>query len=304
MKSFATLLSLTMIAGSAQAAVFTNSVSADSFVRAAAPTLNYGGAGALSVSGANSVNGSGVSNGAFDSFIRFNTAAMVASFNTLFGANNWAIDGARLRVTELGAPANALFNRGQGAFEIRWIANDNWTEGSGNPNAPTTIGINYNEEPTLLNSGTDASLGTFTNAGADVTLSFPLALPEVFTSDMKAGGEIGLFLTAVDAGIGFTFDSRSFGTVASRPFLEISAVPQPGIAGISLSGADVVLAATNGAAGGTYYVLSTTNLALPLNQWCPVATNILSADGGFSITVTNAANANAPLQQFFIIQTQ
>lgn len=304
MKLFITVLSFVAIAGSIRAAVFTNSVSADSFVRADAPTLNYGGAGALYVSGASSVNASGVTNGVFDSFIRFNTAAMVTNFNLLFGSNNWAVSGAILRVTELGAPANTLFNRGVGAFEVRWIANDNWTEGAGNPNNPTTTGIAYNDEPTLLNVATDASLGTFTNAGADVTLSFPLSLPVAFTSDLMAGQEVGLFLTAIDSGIGFTMDSRSFGTVASRPLLVISAVPRPGIITINLAGTDVVLSATNGATGGTYHVLSTTNVALPLSQWTPVATNVLNASGNFSITVTNAVTADGPSQQFFILQTQ
>ena len=40
-----------------RAAVFTNSVSVDAFVRATAATMNYGGAGALSVSGTNTANG-------------------------------------------------------------------------------------------------------------------------------------------------------------------------------------------------------------------------------------------------------
>lgn len=304
MKCCLTIVSLAILADSAGAAVFTNSVSVDSFVRAAAPTLNYGGAGALSVSGSGSANGSGVTNGVFDSFFRFNTVEMVTSFNSLFGPNNWVINGVKLRVTELGAAANPIFNRGIGAFEIRWIANDNWTEGAGTPNGPATTGINYNDEPALLNSGTDVSLGAFTNAGVDAAQSFPLALSTAFVNDLRAGGEVGFYLTALDAGIGFTFDSRSFGTVSARPFLEISTVPTLGIAAINLTGTDVVLAGTNAAAGGAYYVLSSTNVALPLNEWAPVATNVPVANGDFTITVLNAANTNGPARQFFIIQTQ
>jgi hypothetical protein len=263
--------------------------------------LNYGSAGSLAVSGPNAVNGSGVANGVFDSFIRFNTAAMVASFNTLYGANNWVIDGANLRVFETGAPANSLFNRGVGAFEIRWIANDAWTEGTGTPVTPTTNGISYNNEAALLNSGTDVSLGIFTNAGIDRTLNFPLALAPALVNDLRAGGEVGFYLTAVDPGIGFTMDSRNFVTNSLRPVLELSAVPRPGIVGIQLSGTDVLLTATNGAAGTAYYVLASTNLTLPLNQWLSVATNVLSASGNFSFTLTNAASAEAPARQYFIL---
>jgi hypothetical protein len=305
MKFSLILWSSIIMAGSTRAAFFTNSPDADAFVRAAATNSNYGAAGALSVSGANATNSSGVIvNGAFDSFIRFNTAAMATNFNAVFGANNWAVSGARLVVTEIGAPPQTIFNRGKGAFEIRWIANTNWIEGTGTPMIPTTDGIVYTNETTLLNSNTDASLGVFTNAGVNAVDSFKLVLPAVFTGSLAAGGEVDLFLTAADLTIGFTMDSQNFGTASARPFLIISAVPQPGISAVNLSGTNVVLAATNGVAGGTYYVLSSTNLALPLAQWTPVATNVPAGNGNFGITVTNAASAGAPAQHFFILQTQ
>jgi hypothetical protein len=243
-------------------------------------------------------------NGVSDSFIRFNTAAMVANFNSAFGPDNWAISSAMLLVTEVGAPLNGIFNRGQGAFEIRWIAATNWIEGTGTPSLPTTDGISYNDEAALLNAGTDASLGVFTNAGANATSSFQLALPSVFVNDLSAGGEVDFYLTAADPNIGFTMNSQNFTTASARPFLMISAVSIPGITTISLSATNLVLTATNGVAGGTYYVLTSTNVTLPLNQWAPVATNVLTGDGAFTITATNAANGNAPSQQFFILQTQ
>ena len=46
-----------------------------------------------------------------------------------------------------------------------------------------------------------------------------------------------------------------------------------------------------------------TNASLPLNQWMPIATNTLNANGNFSIIATNAVLENFP-QQFFILQTQ
>ncbi len=303
MKYLFTFLTFMVIANPVRAALFTNSADADAFVRTNAPTSNYGGAGSLSVSGSNSYNVAfSVTNGIADAFIRFNTAAMVTSFNTLFGANNWVISGAKLQVTEVGTPNNSIFDQGKGGFGIYWVANDNWTEGTGMPNTPTTDGIVFTNETVLL--ANTAYLGKFTNTAANGTLLFLLALPSVFVSDAQAGGEVTLFLTAIDPQIGFTFNSRSFGTTSARPFLEISAVPKPGITGISLSGTNVIIAATNGAAGGTYYVLGSTNAALPLNQWLPVATNVLTASGNFSITATNSVNVNSPWQQFFILQTQ
>jgi hypothetical protein len=279
-------------------AVFTNSASADSFVRGAAPDSNYGGAGALSVSGASAVNGVNVANGAFDTFIRFNTAAMVTNFNSLFGSDSWAVTGSTLQVTEVGAPGNAIFNRGTGSFQIRWIANDNWTEGTGTPSGPGTSGIVYTNEASLLNPTTDAVLGTFTNAGVDGVLSFPLTLPAPFVSDLVAGGEVGLFLTPIDPGIGFTFDSRSFGVLSAHPYLGVSAAPRPVIASLTVSGADLVLVVTNAEAGTTCTVLSSPDVTNPPSQWLALTTNQVTADGPFSITLTNAASDPTQPPQF------
>ena len=284
-----------------RAALFTNSFSADTFVRSNAPTSNYGAAGALSVSGATATNMSGVTTGITDTFIRFNTGAMVANFNSLYGANNWVIDGATLVVTEVGNPMNSIFGRGKGAFEIDWISNDDWTEGTGTPMKPTTDGIVYTNEPPLLTNV--ATLGIFTNVDANSTNSYPLSLPAPFTVGLSAGGDVNLYLTAIDPQTGFTFDSLQFTTTGEQPYVIISAVPQPGIGGISLSGLDVILSGTNGAANGAYVVSSSTNLELPLSQWTPIVTNVPTTNGAFVITATNAAAVSAP-QQFFILQTQ
>jgi hypothetical protein len=76
--------------------------------------------------------------------------------------------------------------------------------------------------------------------------------------------------------------------------------PAPGFASIHLAGTNVVLNATNGFVGGTYYVLTSTNLATPLSQWLSVSTNVLGATGNF---VLNATNANLP-HQFFLLRVK
>ena len=80
-------------------------------------------------------------------------------------------------------------------------------------------------------------------------------------------------------------------------------VPQPAITGISLSGTQLALNGTNGLASGTYHVLTSTNLGLPLRQWTAVATHRLSASGNFTITATNAVNPN-DAERFFTLQLQ
>src|SRR5580765_7029976 len=109
---------------------------ADAFVRSQAPTSNYGGGGALSVSGAAAVNGSGQQNGAFDTLMRFSMSDAVSTLDAALG-QDWIVTGARLVVTEMAIPDSEIFNRGVGQFEIFWIGSDNWIEGTGRPNAPT-----------------------------------------------------------------------------------------------------------------------------------------------------------------------
>jgi len=74
----------------------------------------------------------------------------------------------------------------------------------------------------------------------------------------------------------------------------------PGITSFALSGANVILTATNGQANDAYYLLTSTNVALPLNQWRTVATNVLSASGSFTFTGTNAVTGGYA-QQFYLL---
>lgn len=77
----------------------------------------------------------------------------------------------------------------------------------------------------------------------------------------------------------------------------------PRITAISVAGSDLVLSGINSMAGDTYTVLSNTNIMQPLGQWTPVATNILSSGGNFTLTVTNALNP-ATAQQYYALKVQ
>jgi len=84
---------------------------------------------------------------------------------------------------------------------------------------------------------------------------------------------------------------------------EVSATPQPPpppvFGGISVNSSGLVISGTGGTTNGTYYVLVSTNLALPPNQWTPVTTNVFDASGNFIFT--NAINADSP-QAFYRLQ--
>jgi hypothetical protein len=161
-----------------------------------------------------------------------------------------------------------------------------------------------------------------TTPGANYSLSLWLDSPDGVTPNkflVSWNGNI-LFDQRDMPALGWTnlqFDVRATGssTVLEFGFRDdnswlaldnVSVLPAqlaPGIASLSLSGANLVLNGTNGQSGGTYTVLMSTNVALPLSQWKPVATNVLSAGGDFTITATNAVSPAVP-QRFFILQTQ
>ncbi len=232
-RSFVAAVFLTAVSLSSVSALTVDiNPDADAFVRSLDPTHNYGAAGALSVSGSAAVNGSGQQMGLLDSFLRFNLGSTIGQFNSTFGVGDWTITGINLQLTEQAAPNNNIFNRGQGLFEIRWLNSDSLTEGTGTPMAPTTDGIVYNDESSILNPALDLSLGTFANALTNTKQTF--ALPpgsSPFLSDVANGGEVEFFLTAASSSVGFTFNSKEFTTASARPILEITAVavPEPGI---------------------------------------------------------------------------
>jgi hypothetical protein len=210
-----------------QTAAVTVIPEADAFVRSADPFANYGGAGAIAVSGPMAINATNQQNGAFDSLIRFPMSNVVASLDSTLATHDWVVLRATLKLTEMGAPPSPIFNRGIGAFEIRWLASDSWIEGTGIPSAPTTNGVAWNDLPSLLNPTIDTSLGQFTNSGTDTRLSFVLSLKDLFLSDVRSAGRLTLYFTAISPQIGFTADSRSFILSNDFPVLEIVATPNP-----------------------------------------------------------------------------
>ena len=209
---------------------------ADTFIMSSAPTNNFGGAGAIAVSGSTAVNGNNQSNGRFDSLLRFPMSNVISSLDATLASHDWLIYRATLHLTEVGAPVNSSFNRGVGAFEIWWLAADDWIEGTGIPLERTTDGVTWNDVSFLLDPAKDVSLGQFTNSGVDGGLTFQLGLQAAFLSDIRSGSPVTLHLTAASPQIGFTAGSRTFFVATNLPELEIEADlnPNPRIEGFQL----------------------------------------------------------------------
>jgi len=115
--------------------------------------------------------------------------------------------------------------------------------------------------------------------------------------------------------MGLSGDGLGDGTFALARVNPIQIMPfVPVIIGINFSGTDVVLSATNGLGGGTYQVLMSSDLSLPISQWTPIATNLLQSagrttistnvlevTGDFTIRAPNAVDPNVS-QRFFNLE--
>ena len=154
-----------------------------------------------------------------------------------------------------------------------------------------------------------------TSAGASYLLSFWLDSPDGLTpneflvswngntlfdeANLPAFGWTNLqfVVTATGTSTVLQFGFRDDSSDLALDDVSVLAA-QPSIVSISLSGTNLVVNGSNGLSGRTYVVLMSTNLTLPSSQWTPVATNVLNADGNFTITATNAVDPNA-LQRFY-----
>ena len=77
------------------------------------------------------------------------------------------------------------------------------------------------------------------------------------------------------------------------------APPPPSIGSIGVSGANLIIAGSGGSSGGAYTVLTSTNVALPMNLWSTLLTSNFDSLGNFSLlTPINPARP----QSFYRLQ--
>lgn len=152
---------------------------------------------------------------------------------------------------------------------------------------------------------------TYTTSGDNAYFSID-GMTDLARFNQSSAGDFGDWWTA-GAHTARVQDAFLTAGATPNPTVELTALdaigynllppPQPGITGIGLADKDLLINGTNGLASGTYLVLAGTNLSLPFNQWQPIATNMLSANGNFSFTATNVVNSNIT-SQFFTLQLQ
>jgi hypothetical protein len=74
----------------------------------------------------------------------------------------------------------------------------------------------------------------------------------------------------------------------------------PSFGSVTVTASNLTVSGSGGTTNGNYYLLTSTNLALPRTNWPRIATNAFDATGNFRFT--NAINPAQPAQ-FFLIRT-
>ncbi|HEV2453658.1 MAG TPA: hypothetical protein VGY98_05320, partial [Verrucomicrobiae bacterium] len=109
----------------------------------------------------------------------------------------------------------------------------------------------------------------------------------VTASNSITPGQYTLSINALDGNL----------TLSTNVALAVTVPAAPVFGTVEFNGNALVIAGSNGSPGASYYVLTTTNLALPITNWTVLATNLFGPSGNF--TFTNTAPA-APGQYFLL----
>ena len=194
--------------------------------------------------------------------------------------------------------------------------NGNFTVGSGAILAPgSPVGtLTFSNSLTLTAGSTNIfaiSKSPLTNdavnVGGNLSTGGTLIVTNIGTNALVAGDSFKLLTAASYAG---SFSSLTLPALASSLYwdssglgtdgtIRVAAKNLPTIRNCGISAGSLVLNGTSGMTNGTYYVLTSTNLATPLANWTRLLTNQFDAAGGFNFT--NAMDPNSP-QCYYLLQ--
>ncbi|HEV2695231.1 MAG TPA: LamG-like jellyroll fold domain-containing protein [Verrucomicrobiae bacterium] len=128
----------------------------------------------------------------------------------------------------------------------------------------------------VIINGTPLANGTY--SFAQLTNSYPANFPATWTA--QTGSTVTTGSGQIIVGTG-------------------GPAPAPRFTGISLSGTSLSLSITNGAPGGPWALLQSTNIALPLSQWQTNRTGSFDFSGNLFTNIVNTATNS---QEFYILK--
>jgi hypothetical protein len=165
--------------------------------------------------------------------------------------------------------------------------------------------VKYNTSNAPVNGNTDATL-TFTNVGLNQLINYQIVVSNGVAIITVNGQVQSQNFYATDPNwtnasfyfkLGDYYVNNGGTTNASQvSFYALAARHLPYFDGVVQSGSNLTFDGICGLTNSNYYVLSATNLALPLTNWTTVATNSFDSNGNFVFT-----NPIGPASQNFFI---
>jgi len=174
---------------------------------------------------------------------------------------------------------------------------------AGTLTATNTVTLGGSTFMLLNNSGSSSELvATNINYGGTLIVSNvgpALAAGNSFTL-FQAVNYSGAFtnISPVTPGSGMAWNTNSLN--ASGVLSVVAAPPQIGAISVSGDGSSLVMSGTGGVANANFYLLASTNLAMPMGNWTCLLTNQFDSNGNFNLT--NTMDANAP-QNYYRLQS-
>ncbi len=254
--------------------------------------------------------GGGAISGSSNIFLATTNSALDLSQNTNYSANNNPV----LTIQ------NAQILSGFGVVTSLVVSVSGATVAPGSPSAVGTLTVTgFNSDSNVLGGVTMMKLnkGAHTNDQLVVqqgslalggtlaltNLSGTLAVGDSFTLFAAGGGITGSFASITPAfpGPGLGWNTANLAVNGSLSIVAVAVPPRPVITSVSLSGTTLTIQGTNGVASGQYYLVESTNLALPVSSWVPVQTNSFDGSGDFSASFSTT---NVPALYFTIFEPQ
>ena len=206
--------------------------------------------GAVGVQGTASTNLVGANPTAANVAFKFDLGSFVASMNVAYGTGNWTVENIRLTFQYTLYANNTRFGGGAGDFDVYWVANDSWVQGSSNPvyatDAAGLIGW-AGDESLLAHKYYSWSTATYAGSVADLTswttdktgdrqglLNVDLGADAKLVGDIVApvgGSKVSLYLMAASPSIGMTVFTGGATTLPTLSF-DVASVPEPGAIGL------------------------------------------------------------------------
>jgi hypothetical protein len=205
--------------------------------------------GAVGVQGASSTKVGGGSPLAANVAFKYNVGAVVDSLNTTYGAGNWTIANPTLTFQYTLYANNNRFGGGAGTFDIYWVGNDNWSQGTLNPSYASSqssltawsadnsklASENYSWSTALYTGlASEATTGVWVTDKTGIrqgTLSLGLGLNSSFTSDILSASSssdpnVSLYLMSTSDTMGMTIFTGGGQSLPTLSF-DVIAVPEP-----------------------------------------------------------------------------